>query len=233
MAVTKDSGKRQQFETGARRDVEGGKPLFSNISLYKLDDIQKRESGVSLFDTLDRTQPYEVGYNAVPNEDLEDLDAVFSEMRELVKHLDGGDYDDYETEKRFVVYRMREVIDAHGIIPPVFLSRLRGLLERGAKKYSRNNYQKGIPVDRAVSSLERHLQQAKAGDTSEDHLSAVVFNAMLWMVTEYNAYLGKVPKDLLKGRWGAVANGVKRVRLLFPFIERDYLGSWFKEFKED
>lgn len=90
--VTKDSGKREEFASGAKRDTQEGKPRFD-------------------------------------------------------------------------------------LIPPKPLKRLAELYARGAEKYDEHNWTKGMPVSRYQASMERHLNQWKSGDTDEDHLIAVIWNA--------------------------------------------------------
>lgn len=92
----KDSGKRQEFETGARRDTQDGKPRF-------------------------------------------------------------------------------------GLIPSEPLRRLAFHYTNGAVKYGENNWTKGIPMSRSWESLERHVQDFKAGKTDEDHLAAIAWNAFALM----------------------------------------------------
>lgn len=94
--VTKDSGKRVEFETGARRDTSSGKPRFDLLS-------------------------------------------------------------------------------------PFALQRVASLMERGAVKYGEGNWEKGIPEDRCYESMLRHAYQYRMGDIEEDHLAAVVFNALAIM----------------------------------------------------
>lgn len=48
---------------------------------------------------------------------------------------------------------------------------------KGAKKYSENNWQKGMPQSRFWASLRRHVIAYQQGDRSEDHLAAICFNA--------------------------------------------------------
>src|SRR5258706_10482516 len=43
--VTKDSGSRQDFETGARRDIQEGKPRYDLIDLDVLDIMQQVAGG--------------------------------------------------------------------------------------------------------------------------------------------------------------------------------------------
>jgi hypothetical protein len=64
------------------------------------------------------------------------------------------------------------------LISPFLLDRLGWHLARGAKKYSAWNWAKGMPSSEYWASLNRHLMDAAKGDTAEDHLAAIVFNAM-------------------------------------------------------
>lgn len=68
------------------------------------------------------------------------------------------------------------------LIPAGPLSRLAGVYERGAAKYSDNNWKKGIPMSRRLDSAFRHLNQYKGGDRSEDHLAQAAWNcfALMW-----------------------------------------------------
>lgn len=70
------------------------------------------------------------------------------------------------------------------LISPFFTERLGEHLRKGAEKYSPWNWAKGIPNSRCLASLERHLIQFKQGDRSEDHLSAIVANAMFMIHNE-------------------------------------------------
>jgi hypothetical protein len=54
----------------------------------------------------------------------------------------------------------------------------------GARKYGDGNFLKGIPTPVALESLDRHLALYLVGDRSEDHLSAIIFNAQLCMLNE-------------------------------------------------
>lgn len=99
--ITKDSGKRQEYNSGMVRDVQENKPDFSL---------------------------------------LVSMDMPYEEM---------------------------------------MLTRVAGLLSRGAEKYGRNNWQLANSqeeLERFKSSAYRHFIQAITGETDEDHWSAVVFN---------------------------------------------------------
>jgi hypothetical protein len=62
-----------------------------------------------------------------------------------------------------------------------FLTRVAELLARGAVKYDARNWEKAAgqaELDRFKASAMRHMIQWQAGETDEDHASAVVFNLM-------------------------------------------------------
>lgn len=58
------------------------------------------------------------------------------------------------------------------------------LLRRGANKYGKGNWKLGQPNEAAEESLDRHWSKWIAGDRSEDHLAAIVFNVQLIMMNE-------------------------------------------------
>jgi hypothetical protein len=76
----------------------------------------------------------------------------------------------------------------YDLIPPEPLKRLAELYSRGAEKYSPHNWAKGMPTSRCLASLMRHLEQYRAGDKTEDHLSGVIWNAMAIMHFENTAW---------------------------------------------
>mgnify|MGYP007071638681 FL=1 len=65
-------------------------------------------------------------------------------------------------------------------------TRLRfGYLTRlGANKYGDGNFLLGMPTDQAIQSNDRHWAKYLAGDRTEDHLSAMIFNIQLIMMNE-------------------------------------------------
>lgn len=91
---------------------------------------------------------------------------------------------------------VRENKGRYDLIPPMPLERVAKLFERGAKKYEARNWEKGFPFDRQMDSLLRHANQYLAGDRSEDHLAAVIFNAMTVMHYEEMIALGKMDPGL-------------------------------------
>ena len=69
-------------------------------------------------------------------------------------------------------------------------------LRAGAVKYSERNWEQGIPASRCFASLRRHVMQYHQGDRSEDHLAAVIFNAMAIIHYEEMIRRGVLPAEL-------------------------------------
>jgi hypothetical protein len=53
-----------------------------------------------------------------------------------------------------------------------------------------------MPFSRVVDSLERHVQAFKAGDNTEDHLAAVMCNAMFLLHYQELIGAGVLPSEL-------------------------------------
>lgn len=64
------------------------------------------------------------------------------------------------------------------LIPVSALKRVALLYANGAKKYDADNWKKGMPYRRVYASLLRHAFAFGEHDTTEDHLAAIIFNAM-------------------------------------------------------
>lgn len=83
------------------------------------------------------------------------------------------------------------------LVPGCAMLRIGRRYGEGAEHYGDHNFEKGIPSGRGLASLQRHLEQWKAGDNEEDHLSAVVFNAMLLIFNEEAVRRGDLGIELL------------------------------------
>ena len=72
------------------------------------------------------------------------------------------------------------------LLPQDLLARVAFHYGLGAAKYGIDNWRKGQPQNEVLASLERHILAYRKGDTTEDHLAAVVWNALsLLNVDEY------------------------------------------------
>lgn len=114
-----------------------------------------------------------------------------SEKKFIIK--DSGQRQEFETGSR------RDTNEGKGrfdLIPTLPIRRLAIHYENGAKKYGDNNWQKGQPLMRYVESMERHVNCLKAGEPTEDHAIAAVWNlfAYIWTLNEIEH--GRLPKAL-------------------------------------
>lgn len=82
---------------------------------------------------------------------------------------------------------------------PFAKERLGILLARGVAKFGDRNWEKGMPLGQFLASAERHLNAFKKGDTSEDHLAAIVFNIDAIMHGQ---------EMIARGRWPAEYNDI-------------------------
>lgn len=92
---------------------------------------------------------------------------------------------DNQTFKSGAVRDTNENKPRPDLIPGCCEQRIGHHFRIGAEKYGENNYQKGIPSSRSLASLCRHLSKLKNGETDEDHLAAIVVNAMFIMYNEW------------------------------------------------
>lgn len=83
----------------------------------------------------------------------------------------------------------------YDLIPPYPLKRLAQHYENGAKKYGDRNWELGQPLSSYLDSMIRHGQDYLSGDRSEDHLSAVTWNAFAIIDTERRILNGELPAD--------------------------------------
>lgn len=87
------------------------------------------------------------------------------------------------------------------MIPPDFVRSVAKRFEDGAIKYSEDggapNWMKGIPMSRFVDAMYRHLLQFAEGDTSEDHIGAIGWNAAAAQWTEAAIARGELPAELM------------------------------------
>ena len=82
------------------------------------------------------------------------------------------------------------------LISPIFERRLANWLTRGAEKYADRNWEQGIPMDRTMASLRRHVRDYREGDRSEDHLAAIAANVMFLIHTEEMIERDLLPANL-------------------------------------
>lgn len=89
--------------------------------------------------------------------------------------------------REFTTGAVRDMAEGKGdmcSIPWEAILRLSVHQENGAKKYTRWNFRKGIPVSSFIDSACRHLAKYQCGCDDEDHLAAAAFNVLGAMLME-------------------------------------------------
>ena len=81
------------------------------------------------------------------------------------------------------------------LIPYEPLKQVAEHLRLGAAKYSRNNWRKGIGLQRIVSAIRRHAAQL-GEDNTENHLAAILCEAMFAVQIKRDIQDGKLPETL-------------------------------------
>jgi Domain of unknown function (DUF5664) len=87
------------------------------------------------------------------------------------------------------------------LVPAYPHMRLAQHYENGAVKYADRNWEKGLQLGRFLDSAERHMNQFKAGDRSEDHLAAILWNIYGYVWTEKEIEEGRLPETLRNVPW--------------------------------
>jgi nucleoside 2-deoxyribosyltransferase len=62
--------------------------------------------------------------------------------------------------------------------------------------YPARNWEQGLSFTETVGSLERHIAKFKLGDDTEDHVAAVLFNAMVLAHEQEEIKAGRLPASL-------------------------------------
>lgn len=101
--------------------------------------------------------------------------------------------------RQFSTGSVRDVIEGKPrpeLVSPVAEERLAAWLAIGAAKYAERNWELGQPLSQIVGSLKRHLLSYQLGRTDEDHLAAVMCNAMFLLHTDEMIRRGVLPAEL-------------------------------------
>jgi hypothetical protein len=112
--------------------------------------------------------------------------------------------DDGGEKKASITGGLREVSVSKGrfdLVPSYPIQRLAKHYENGAVKYGDRNWEKGLELGRFIDSAERHMNQFKDGDRTEDHLAAILWNICGVIWTEREIALGRLPKELYNVPW--------------------------------
>lgn len=64
------------------------------------------------------------------------------------------------------------------LVVPRSLESLAYVMTDGLKKYPKDNWKKGIPIDRCINSLTRHYLSFCVDESNMEHLGGMLFNAL-------------------------------------------------------
>jgi len=82
------------------------------------------------------------------------------------------------------------------LISPFAEERQGHWLRMGAQRYTERNWEAGMPFTRCMASLKRHVMRYQQGEREEDHLAAIMFNAMALIHYEEMIERGVLPAEL-------------------------------------
>ncbi len=166
MTEIKDSGNRREFETGAVRDRAVGKGLPALISAPMMQQYLDVYRSANLY-----TPALNGLYRILATGNWQDSLSVFHEL-----------------------------VNTNGPLGVcTFVNAIRRLsvqLEKGAIKYSKRNWEKGMPLEEYCNSAIRHILALINGDDDEDHYAAALFNVMGLWHTGYMISIDVLPKEL-------------------------------------
>lgn len=154
--MIKDSGKREEFKSGAVRDSQEGR---GRCDLLPLDCLVGEYGEDPVLLSIYQFQ----------------RDNALESIENAIKFFEA---DAFENEETAILE-----LSIH--------------YQDGAAKYGDNNWQKGLPVSRYLSSAIRHYLKFRRGDQDEPHDRAVLWNltAVIWTCLhkpELNDYATKV-----------------------------------------
>lgn len=102
-------------------------------------------------------------------------------------------------KRKFITGAVRDSRAGKGrydLISPYAMRYLAQRLEEGANKYRDRNWERGMTTGAFIDSLKRHLAQYEMGMTDENHLGAIMFNAMGLVHTQHMIDNGYLPETL-------------------------------------
>lgn len=179
----KDSGKRQDFSTGSKRDTDDGKGQPHLMAGEVFVELQK------FYDEGNYVYPIELSKETLIKQIKEEL-FLYSKIV--------GEREDYK-------WRILRAIELTGYLIAtdegcssfsVSYTRLAIHYQNGAKKYDKNNWRKGQPVSRYYDSGMRHLWKIEQNLQDEDHYAALLWNLVAIIQTKIDVERGILPEEL-------------------------------------
>ena len=133
----------------------------------RADDYYADQENAELCGSDDYTGPRSIA------DTLEELSKLYPVLPQSVKQFDTGAV--RSTDAECVRY---------DLITPVGLERLAKTYAEGARKYSDNNWLRGMPISDLLNHAIRHQYLYLSGDRSEDHLAHAAWGLFAAMHSE-------------------------------------------------
>lgn len=189
------AAKREYEKLTSMFDEEG---IVIVMPLGEVDDMQDRAlRDLRREGFLELTVKYEGADGHVMYINL--LGERFERMRDFETKIVGKEMKDGGKRETFSTGAVRDTAEGKprpDLISPFAMGRLGEWLRKGAEKYAPRNWEQGIPVSRTLASLYRHLLKFQEGETDEDHMAAIMCNAMFIMHTQDMVERGVLPESL-------------------------------------
>ena len=180
----KDSGKREEFTTGSRRDTREGKGRYDLISPIALTRVMKQENLITDINPRNTNEAVLLGiYYAYAYQIDFDWKRIYTTARLFLEAIQ------YQEDEKYSCF-LTSSFPEKGII------RLAKWYELGSKKYSERNWELGQGLARYFDSGCRHAFYFLDKKEDEDHLAAAVWNFFAIIHTKNMLDIGKLPKEL-------------------------------------
>lgn len=205
MRQIKDSGKREEFATGSRRDTREGKGRFDLLPPFAIADILidcpnfnseiTNDPGGVAFRHLKDAQNCAFQFLGVHGSIGEFSVSVLVEC--CIKLLLASENLTNESEGCKGADLIRAPDNEGGFtLPQIGLERLAQHFECGAAKYGDRNWENGQPLSRYFDSGSRHICKALQRMEDEDHVIAAAWNFACLIDTMRRIECGFLPPEL-------------------------------------
>jgi hypothetical protein len=133
----------------------------------RADDYYADQENAELCGGDDYTEPRSIA------DTLEELSKLYPAIPQAVKQFETG-----------AVRSMDAETVRYDLITPIGLARLAGTYAEGARKYSDNNWLRGMPISDLLNHAIRQQYLYLSGDRSEDHLAHAAWGLFAAMHSE-------------------------------------------------
>lgn len=181
----KDSGKRQEFASGAVRDLQEGKGRYDLMPMYATYKV------ITEWESFGRVvEPARALKRAM----ILTIEAMSNPASSGTLALEAAKamLDYMECIYRKTAQETNRVLD----LPTHGLFRVARVYEKGAIKYAPRNWEKGINLSRYLDSSFRHEFQTADGKNDEDHPAQACWNLLSFAETKHWIDGGYLPSTL-------------------------------------